>query len=104
MGDVLALTGVAHTVALDGLREDHRRLVLVTHGRGVSGIDLVRIVPATVEAPDVVIAQVGVARKYGSPQTRWTVVRNLEQIAPLIRVGIIISKTTPTLRFKIKRC
>jgi len=56
MGDVLAFAGLAHTVTLDGLAQDHGRLSGVGDGGSVSGIDLVRIVPAAVQAPDVVVA------------------------------------------------
>jgi hypothetical protein len=55
VGDVLRLARLAHAVALDGLGEDHRRLAGVLHRRGVGGVDLVRIVAAAVQAPDVVV-------------------------------------------------
>ena len=52
VGDVLALAGAAHAVALDGLGEDHRGLALVVHGGVVGGVDLARAVAAAVERPD----------------------------------------------------
>ena len=58
MGDVLAFARLAHAVALDGLGEDHGRLALVLHRRRVGGIDLVRIVAAAVQAPDLVVGHV----------------------------------------------
>ena len=59
MGDVLALARLAHAVALHGLRQDHRGLTLVLDRRRVRRVDLVRIVPAAVQAPDIVIRHVG---------------------------------------------
>ena len=58
MGDVLALAGLAHPVALHGLGEDHGRLAGVLGGRGVGGVDLLRVVAAAVELPDVVVGHV----------------------------------------------
>ncbi len=55
VGDVLRLAGFAHAVALDGLGQDHRRLSGMRHGGCIGRVDLVRIVPAAVQAPDVVI-------------------------------------------------
>ena len=55
---VLRLALLAHAEALDGLGQDHRRLALVLHRRGVGGVDLVRIVAAAVQAPDVLVAHV----------------------------------------------
>ena len=57
VGDVHRLARLAHAVALDGLREDHRRLALVLRGRVVRGVDLERIVPAAVEPPDALVRQ-----------------------------------------------
>jgi len=53
---VLRLALLAQAEALDGLRQDHRRLALVLHRRGVRRVDLVRIVAAAVQAPDVLVA------------------------------------------------
>ena len=58
MGDVLAFAGLAHAVALDGLGQDHGRLPGVLHRRGVGGVDLVRVVAAAVQPPDVLVGQV----------------------------------------------
>ena len=55
MRRVLRLALLAQAVALDRLGEDHRRLALVLHRRGVGGVDLVRIVAAAVQAPDVLV-------------------------------------------------
>ena len=46
---------LAHAVALDGLGEDHRRLAVVLDRRGEGRVDLVRIVAAAVQAPDVLV-------------------------------------------------
>ena len=59
MGDVLRLAGAAHAVALDRLGQDHGRHALGVDGLVVGRIDLVRIVAAAVQAPDVVVGQVG---------------------------------------------
>ena len=53
VGDVLALAGRAHPVALDRLGEDHRRAALGAHRLGVGRVDLRRVVAAAVERPDV---------------------------------------------------
>lgn len=52
------LAGRAHAVALHRLGEDHGRHALGVHRFVVRGIDLVRVVAAAVEAPDVVVGQV----------------------------------------------
>ena len=59
VGDVHPLAGLAHAVALDRLGEDDRRLPRVLHGRRVGGVDLVRVVAAAVEAPEILVGQVG---------------------------------------------
>ena len=53
--DVLALASLAHAVALDGLREYHRRRALVLHGGGIGRIDLVWIMAAAVELADLFV-------------------------------------------------
>ena len=58
VGDVLALAGLAHPVALDRLGEDHRRLARVRDRRRVGGVDLARVVAAAVERPDLVVGHV----------------------------------------------
>ena len=58
VGDVPALAGHAHAVALDRLREDHGRLAGVLDGGGVGGIDLLRVVPAAPELPDLLVGPV----------------------------------------------
>src|SRR5215218_1555566 len=59
VGDVLALTGLAHAVALDGLGEDDGGLAPVRHRRGVSGVDLLRVVAAAGQGPDLVVRHAG---------------------------------------------
>ena len=49
---------VAHPVALDGLGQDDRRLAVVGAGGGVGGVDLLRVVAAAVERPDLLVAHV----------------------------------------------
>src|SRR3989304_3663932 len=56
---VLRLAVLAQAVALDGLGEDHRGLALVLRRRRVRGVDLVRVVAAAVEAPDVLVGHAG---------------------------------------------
>ena len=56
--DVPPLAGDAHAVALDRLREDHRRLAAVAGGGVVGGIDLLRVVAAAAEGPDLLVAPV----------------------------------------------
>ena len=57
--DHLAFAGLAHAEALHGLGEDHRRLVLVLHRRGIGRVDLERIVAAAIELPHLLVGQVG---------------------------------------------
>src|SRR5690606_28670640 len=59
VGRVERLAGAAHAVALDRLGQDHRRLAGVVHRRVVGGVDLVRVMAAAVQAPDVLVAEVG---------------------------------------------
>ena len=56
VGRVLRLALLAHAESLDGLGEDHGGLALVLHRRRVRGVDLVRVVAAAVQAPDVLVA------------------------------------------------
>ncbi len=53
MSRVLALTDLAHAVALDRLGQDHGRLAEVATGGRVRGVDLVRIMSAAIQAPDI---------------------------------------------------
>ena len=58
VGDVLALAGIAHAVALDGLDEEHGRLAVGLH-RPVEGrVDLLRIMPAAAKRPDLGVGPV----------------------------------------------
>ena len=56
--DVLALAGLAHPVALDGLREDDGRAARRALGRGVGRVDLLGVVPAAVQVPDLLVGHV----------------------------------------------
>ena len=79
MGDVLALAGLAHPVALDRLGQDHGRRAVVL-GRGlVGGVDLALVEPAAVERPDLLVGHVGDHR----PQLR----RDAEEV--LAHVGAV---------------
>ncbi|ABA48711.1 hypothetical protein BURPS1710b_2745 [Burkholderia pseudomallei 1710b] len=57
--DVHRLAGFAHPVALDRLRKDHRRRALRIARLVERRVDLVRIVAAAVQVPDVVVGPVG---------------------------------------------
>ena len=59
VGDVLALAGFTHAIALDGLGQNDRRLPLVLHGRCIGRIDLLRIVAPSLQPPEVLIRHVG---------------------------------------------
>ena len=50
--DVAALARVAHPVALDRLGQDHGRLAAMRDRLGVGGVDLLGVVAAAIEAPD----------------------------------------------------
>ncbi len=58
VGNVFALPGLAHAVALDGLHEDHRGPALVLDRRLVGGVELHRIVATAIERPDLLVAQI----------------------------------------------
>ncbi len=58
VGDVLALAGPAHAEALDGLDQQHRGLALVVDRAVIGRVDLLRVMAAAVEAPDVLVAHV----------------------------------------------
>ena len=58
VGDVLAFARLAHAVALDGLGQNHGRLLAVPGRFRIGGVNLVGIVAAAVEAPDVFVAHV----------------------------------------------
>ncbi|EWS64691.1 hypothetical protein Y695_02064 [Hydrogenophaga sp. T4] len=55
---VLALAGLAHAEALDGLDQQHGGLALVVDGLVVRGVDLLRVVATAAQVPDVVVAHV----------------------------------------------
>ncbi len=56
--DVLAFACFAHAEAFHGFRQDDRRPAGVAHGGGVGVVDLLRVMAAARQPPDVVIAQV----------------------------------------------
>src|SRR3990170_2222550 len=57
VGDVLAFTGLAEAVALDGPGQDDGRRPLVAHRRAVRVVHLVRIVAADAKALELVVRQ-----------------------------------------------
>ena len=59
VGGVLALADLAHAEALDGLDQQDGRLALGVDRAVVGGVDLLRIVAAALQAPDVVVAHLG---------------------------------------------
>ena len=63
MGDVLSFTGFAHAVALDRFCQDDGGLAAVLGCRRERGVNLVRVVSAAVESPDVFIGHI---RHHGS--------------------------------------
>jgi hypothetical protein len=58
VGDHLALARHAHPIALDRLGEDDRRLAGMCDRRLVGGVDLLLVVAAAIEIPDLVVAHV----------------------------------------------
>ena len=56
---VFAFTRFAHAVAFDGFNQNNGWLATVGISSGKCGIDLLRVMPATAQAPDFVIAHVG---------------------------------------------
>ena len=56
---VFAFTCFAHAIAFDGFNQNNGWLATVCVGSGKCGIDLLRVMPATTQAPDFVIAHVG---------------------------------------------
>ena len=59
MGGVAALEALAKAVALHCLSDDDCWLTLVVHGRLVCRVDLLVVMAASLEAPNLVIAKVG---------------------------------------------
>ena len=59
VGDVHALAGHTHAIALDRLGQDHGRLAGAGHGGGIGVEDLDRIMTAAIEPPDVLVRHVG---------------------------------------------
>ena len=59
VGDVHRFAGFAHAIALDGLGENDGRLALVVGRRLERRVDLVRIMAAAVQCPDVVVGPIG---------------------------------------------
>ena len=59
MGSILPFASLAHAETLDGVRQDDCRATLVRHGRGIGVPHLHRIVSATLQTPDFVVAHVG---------------------------------------------
>src|SRR4030095_14864205 len=57
--DVPRLTRLAHALALDRLGYDQRRLAGMIDRGMEGGVDLVRIMAAAIEAPDIVVRPVG---------------------------------------------
>ena len=57
MGGVTALEVRAQVIALDGVRQDHRRLTLVLHRRAIGRVHLAVVVPAAAQAPDIGVGQ-----------------------------------------------
>ena len=58
MRDVARFAGIAHSVTFDCLRQHNGRLTLVMKRRMIGGVNFVRVVPAAVQAPDVVVGHV----------------------------------------------
>src|SRR5690625_4284970 len=58
VGDVLAFAGLAHAVAFDGFGQNYGRLALMVDRRVIGGIDLMRVMAAAVEPPDVLVGHV----------------------------------------------
>ena len=86
--DIAALAGRPHPVALDRLREDHRRLPDVPRRRDVRRIDLLRVVPAAAQRPDLVIRPVRDHR----PRLGVTAEEVLADIGTVVRLeGLVLA-------------
>ena len=59
VGSVLAFASLAHAETFDGVCQDNCRSTLVRHSRGIGIPHLHRIVAATLQTPDLVVAHVG---------------------------------------------
>src|SRR5699024_5970487 len=60
VSDVLTFAGTAHAIALDGLGQDDGGATVVgVRSAMISGIDLVRVMAATIESADVLVRHVG---------------------------------------------
>ena len=86
MRRVFALNGVAHAVALYGLRKNDRGLTGMVHRRMVGRIDLIGIMAAPVQTHNVVIGKV---IDHG-PEFRMLTEEMLPGISPALRLVILI--------------
>src|SRR5260221_5928257 len=59
MGRVESFAGLAHAKAFDGLRQDHGGRTRVRNRGRIGGIDLLRIMTAAIEVPNLLIRHVG---------------------------------------------
>ena len=59
VGNVFAFTGVTHAITFNGFGQDHGRTTLGIHRAVIGGVNLVRVMATTVQAPDVVIRHIG---------------------------------------------
>ncbi len=86
MGRVLRFAGRAHAVTLDRLGQDHGRHALGVRRRVIGRIHLVRIVAAAIQAPDVVVGEIGdhLARLRILAEEMLARVRAAERLAGLV--------------------
>ena len=78
MGDVAALAHLSEAVALDRLGDDHRRLAMAFHRRGVRGVDLLGIMAAAAELLELLIREV----RHHLEQLRISPEKVLADVAP----------------------
>ena len=86
VGDVLSFARFPHPVALHGLGEDHGRLPGVPGGLGVGRVDLVRVVAAAVQPPDVLVGQV----RHHLPELRVLAEEVLPGVGPALGLEVLV--------------
>src|SRR3989338_3515199 len=102
MGDVPSLAGLSETIPFDRLSQDHRGRTLVFHGRIISGIDFLGIMPAPQQLVDLVICEIiGQLRKFGifAKKMSSRIAARLDGIFLVIPVHRLFHPPSPKLPF-----
>ena len=86
---VTAFEGLAESITLDGLRQNHRGLPLVGHSFGISRVQLAVVVPSALQSPDFIVGPIGNHRR-GPRVASEEVFANVRTGLSLVRLEIAI--------------